>query len=348
MIYPPDTVLRQFFPEQQPEKITPLGNGLINDTFLLHFPEQYWVLQRINQYVFPYPEKIIHNLIQLQAHLSNQESSLKIPALLVSSHGSYLAYDDQQAPWRVMEFIEDSESRETISSLTEAGHVGQALAQFHRQFQTLEIKTLHDSLPGFHNTPGYLKHYDQVVRQKKSKPASQKLTFGQEFIENYRDKATLLENARQQGILKQRVTHGDPKLNNFLFKQNSPQIIALIDLDTVKPNLIHYDIADCVRSCCQTPHHQLDLDLAKQLLEHYLHQAKPLLSCADIDYLYPALELVPFELGLRFLTDYLENNRYFKVDYPDQNLDRAINQFLFCSNIQQHCQELKAFIQQAQ
>ena len=344
MIQPPASILARFFPDQHPEKIAPLGNGLINDTFLLHFPARRWVLQRINRHVFPHPDKIIHNLVCLQEHAGNWQNGLKIPALSATREGSWLAYDERHAPWRVMEFIEDSESRETIKSSAEAANVGKALAQFHLQFHTVDINTLEDSLPGFHITPLYLKHYDEVSAKRKPKPDHLQTKFCLEFIEHYRGNADCLEQARQQGWLTPRVTHGDPKLNNFLFKKNSNQIIALIDLDTVKPNLIQYDIADCVRSCCQTADHKLDLTLARHLLQHYLQQAKPLLTPEDIDYLYPAIELLPFELGLRFFTDYLDGDRYFKTRYPDQNLDRAVNQFRFCAAIGQHSNELKKLI----
>ncbi len=347
MTPPPATILAQFFPNPQPVKITPLGNGLINDTFLLHFPDRRWVLQRINPQVFPHPEKIIHNLGKLQTHPGNQKTPLKIPALLPTRNDGYLAYDQQQTPWRVMEFIENSESRETITSLTEAAHVGVALAQFHRQFHSLDVKELEDSLLVFHDTPLYLAHYDRVCARQKPKSVNQEQAFCLEFIDQYRDKALRLEQARQQGVLCHRVTHGDPKLNNFLFERNSDRIIALIDLDTVKPNLIHYDIADCVRSCCQTASHRFDLKLAKALLHPYLQQAKSLLSPSDIDYLYPAIELLPFELGLRFFTDHLQGNHYFKVDYPDHNLDRACHQFSLCQHIQQHQDTLKAVIDAA-
>ncbi len=345
MNQPPSSILAQFFPDQSPPHISPLGNGLINDTYLLRFPERRWVLQRINRHVFPHPEKIIHNLIRLEAHLEKHPAWLKIPSLLPDCNGRYLAYDQQQNPWRVMEFIEDSESRETITSLAEAASVGEALAQFHRQFHRLDVNELEDSLPGFHQTPLYLKQYDQTVARQHSIQSNPKAVFCREFIEQCRNKANTLEDARQQGLIKARVTHGDPKLNNFLFNRNSTQVVALIDLDTVKPNLIQYDIADCIRSCCRTETQQLNLPLAKLLLQHYLQAAQSLLSPADIEFICPALELLPFELGLRFYTDYLSGNHYFKTDYPEQNLDRARHQFLFCSSLQRHQPALTTFIQ---
>ena len=129
------------------------------------------------------------------------------------------------------------------------------------------------------------------------------------------------------------MIHGDPKLNNFLFDNRSKKAISLIDLDTVKPGLVHYDIGDCLRSCCQSENNQFDLDCCAALLKSYLLEAGAFFTDHDIAYLYAAIRLIPFELGLRFYTDYLHGNCYFKVTAPEQNCQRAIQQFRLCENI---------------
>ena len=148
-------------------------------------------------------------------------------------------------------------------------------------------------------------------------------------------------------MLSLRVIHGDPKLNNFLFDKDSKKIASIIDLDTVKPGLVHYDIGDCLRSCCHNPEsNNFDLAICAALLTSYLSEAGIFFSDYDYDYLYAAIRLIPFELGLRFYTDYLEGNRYFKVNRPEQNLQRAADQFHLCESIMAQESALKILIEQ--
>ncbi len=163
------------------------------------------------------------------------------------------------------------------------------------------------------------------------------------FIDNHQHLSDKLEKAKNTGILKERVIHGDPKLNNILFDCKNGQAKSIIDLDTVKPGLLHYDIGDCLRSCCNSAseEHQFasfEIDVCEIILKNYLSETRAFFSQADFLHLYDAILLIPFELGIRFATDYLENNRYFKVSTPEQNLIRARNQFQLVSSIekQQH------------
>ncbi|MDD5268702.1 MAG: phosphotransferase, partial [Methylococcales bacterium] len=151
----------------------------------------------------------------------------------------------------------------------------------------------------------------------------------------------------RQGLLSLRVIHGDPKLNNFLFDKKSKKIVSIIDLDTVKPGLVHYDIGDCLRSCChRLETNVFDLDTCAVILKFYLSEAGAFFSESDYHYLYAAIQLIPFELGLRFYTDYLEGNRYFKVTGADQNLQRAADQFHLCESIFQQESAIKTLIEQ--
>jgi len=171
--------------------------------------------------------------------------------------------------------------------------------------------------------------------------------FCAEFIARFQSIADDLEAAVQQGLLTLRVIHGDPKLNNFLFDKHSKRIVSLIDLDTVKPGLVHYDIGDCVRSCCHISEPALfDLDVCAALLKSYLNEAGAFFTEHDYHYLYLAIRLIPFELGLRFYTDYLQGNQYFKVTEPEQNLRRAIGQFRLCENIMAQEPAIKNLISQ--
>ncbi len=331
------TIARQFTDGQIRVDIEKLGTGLINDTYRVTSPSATFVLQRINSHVFPQPELIMSNLQQLGRHIREKSAvnvQLQIPAVLLSRDNQTLFQDRNRQFWRALELIHPSESREQLSRQSEAEQVGFTLAHFHRLCSDLPTSTLHDTLPGFHITPSYFQQYQDLTQQPSPHKDHPQSRYCQTFIQSFRHNISVLENARQQGILSERVIHGDPKLNNFLFKPEHDQIISLIDLDTVKPGLVHYDIGDCLRSCCHVPDsNRFDLACCRTILANYLHEAGHFFTAADYDYLYPAILLIPFELGLRFFSDYLTGNRYFKVRDPEQNLRRAVEQFQLCENI---------------
>ena len=321
------------------QAITPLGNGLINDTFLVKAAANSFVLQRINSLVFPEPQHVMHNLEQLGQHIrlkSIDTVKLKIPRIIPTLEGLLFFRDENRQVWRALQLISPSESRERIEHDEEARQIGFALAHFHRLCSDLSPTLLHDTLPGFHVTPSYYQRYQELLEQPFQVIIDNKFRYCLAFIEQHVAKIDVLEQARKQGQLLERVIHGDPKLNNFLFRPASNQIISLIDLDTVKPGLLHYDIGDCLRSCCHDKeHNHFDLKRCLLILKSYLQEAGGFFNANDYNYLYEAIWLIPFELGLRFFSDYLTGNVYFKVSEPRQNLKRAMAQFTLCDSIQQ-------------
>ena len=329
-------------------EITVLGNGLINDTYLVKTEAETFVLQRINAQVFPEPGLVMENLIALHQHLQHKNSAeikLIIPEVIRAINQDCYIIDQKNEVWRALAFINNTESKESISDPYEAEQVGFALAHFHRLLCDANIDLFHDTLPGFHITPRYFQHYLQIEKQKSRSFEDKKVEFCRAFIEDFQSKINVLEDARQKGLLTERIIHGDPKLNNFLFNKHTHKIISLIDLDTVKPGLVHYDIADCLRSCCHKRHsNTFDLEICAAILNCYLKEAAVFFTDDDYAFLYPAVELIPFELGLRFFTDFLLGNRYFKVDFLEQNLDRALAQFKLCANIGTQEAEIKQLI----
>ena len=329
-------------------EVTALGNGLINDTYLVKTETEKFVLQRINAQVFPKPGLVMENLVALNQHVqqkNNADIKLIIPEVISANNQACYIIDQKHDYWRALTFIDNTVSKESISHHYEAEQVGFALAHFHRLFCDVKSDSFHDTLPGFHITPTYFQYYQQIEKQKGSGFGGEKVQFGRTFIDDFQSKINVLEDARQEGLLTERIIHGDPKLNNFLFDRQTDKIISLIDLDTVKPGLVHYDIADCLRSCC---HNRLsntfDLEICGAILNSYLKEAGVFFTHHDYEFLYPAIELIPFELGLRFFTDFLQGNQYFKVDFPRHNLNRAIAQFKLCISIGKQETEIKQLI----
>ena len=344
----PRQVAGQFARGPEPLVVEPLGNGLINDSYLVRAGEFRFVLQRINPDVFPEPQHIMDNLACLAAHIRQKAPEsvhLQIPHIIPTLQGDAFYRDGNHHIWRAQELIYPAESRESIHHPEEAAQIGFALAHFHHLCADLPPESLHDTLPGFHVTPGYLAQYRQLLTQPLTVTMDDEFRQCRDFIEAHQANADVLENARNNGELQERVIHGDPKLNNFLFQPDSNRIVSLIDLDTVKPGLLHYDIADCLRSCCHDRENQrFDLEGYQIILENYLQEAGDFFKASDYDYLYSAIWLIPFELGLRFFSDYLSGDRYFKTHDPRQNLKRALAQFALCDSIERQQTSLQRFI----
>ena len=171
-------------------------------------------------------------------------------------------------------------------------------------------------------------------------------------IEERRAWAHVLEEAKEHGRLSLRVIHGDPKVNNVMLDTATHEAVALVDLDTVKPGLVHYDIGDCLRSGCNRLGEEtmaweevrFDPDLGRAILEGYLPLARDFLTDHDYAYLYDAIRLIAFELGLRFFTDYLAGNVYFKARHRKHNLARALVQFRLTESIEDQADAIRTVI----
>ncbi len=335
-----------------------LGQGHINDTLLVSFaggePSRA-VLQRLNRAVFPEPEKIMANLAVLADHLDRRlarEPTLAPAWPVLRPLGGRPArpffLDAAGDCWRLLPYVEGEVGREPATVLS-AGEAGRALGTFHRLVDDLDPSLLFDTLPGFHCTPDYLAAYDALPWPG---PVSPEETRCREVIEAHRDLAPVLEEARRVGRLWVRVTHGDPRLANMLFDRSSGRVVALIDLDTVKPGLLLHDLGDCLRSCCNPGEEEsavpaatgFSLDLCRAVLAGYLAAAGTILAPAELELIYPALRLLAFELGLRFFSDHLAGDRYFRIDRPGHNLARALGQFRLLAAIEAQEGEIRQLV----
>ncbi len=340
--------------------VRPYGHGLINDSFIvtLHAGRRV-ILQRINRRVFPKPALIMENLRVLAEHVRQRQAKagptareLQLPEVFTTRDGKDFVIDAEGGFWRAMGFIENTRTFETITDATQAEEVGFGLGRFHALIHDLDPERLHETLPGFHHAPGYFARFLRASAQPRRAAASQDLLYCLSFVELRWSLTRVLDAAKREGKLAIRPIHGDTKLNNFLFDANSGRAVSLIDLDTVQPGLIHYDIGDCLRSCAnpagESPKDiasvRFDLDICRAILKNYLAETRSFLTQNDYHYLYDAIRLIPFELGLRFFTDHLEGDRYFKTDWPGQNLHRAMVQFRLTASIETAEKDIKTLI----
>jgi Ser/Thr protein kinase RdoA (MazF antagonist) len=354
---------QQFTPPGQVLEVRAYGQGNVHDTFLVTLagavPNNF-ILQRLNTHVFPRPELIMENLGAFSAHVRGRLATASlppgrrwdVPRELLTRAGADHWLDPQGSFWRALSFIENAQSFDTIQDLEHAREVGYALGLFHYLLSDLPPERLADTLPGFHLIPAYLRHYDGVSAKNPGKK-SPEADFCHRFIQERRVGAGVLEEAKAQGELPVRPIHGDPKVNNVMMDTITGQAVALVDLDTVKPGLVHYDLGDCLRSCAnplgeETGDWQavrFEPEIGRALLRGYLSRARDFLTAGDYDYFYDAIRLLSFELGLRFFTDYLAGNVYFKARRPEHNLARALVQFRLTESIESQEGAIRGLIQ---
>ncbi|HNX52368.1 MAG TPA: aminoglycoside phosphotransferase family protein [Pontiellaceae bacterium] len=366
----PVKIAEQFVVSGQLASIRPTGSGNVNDTYLAvfrtHFSEERIIIQCISQRVFHHPEWIMENLSiltshchkQLQAESDRADRIWQLPRIVPCRNGQDYFKDENGDYWRALTLIASATSFDTAQSAEHAFEVGTVLGQFHRLVSNMNPFSLRDTLPGFHETPKYLEKYDAVVRTPEAQELikrSLEVRNLQHFVEARRKFAYVLQNALDAGELTLRLIHGDPKVNNIMIDDDTGKGTAIIDLDTAKPGLIHYDFGDALRSLCNQEGEEtdelgkvsFDLDLCEAFVRGYIVYAKEFLTENDKKYLYDSIRLITFELGLRFFQDYLAGNVYFKVKSPEQNLQRAQIQFRLCESIETRRRQIQELLTQA-
>lgn len=353
------TIAKQFRPDSPIVEVKEYGSGNVNDTYrvtLADAQEKHFILQRINTHVFHRPELVMMNMRTFTEHVHDRlvRESLngwQVPRILSAQDGNNHFIDESGGFWRAISFIDASRTYNEVRDLEHANQVGYALGKFHSLISDLGTERLHDTLEGFHIAPRYLRHYDEALARCIPTPSSQ-VDYCLRFVESHRENVAVLEDAKAQNKLRLRPIHGDPKVNNIMIDDVTRCAISMIDLDTVKPGLVHYDIGDCLRSCCNPLGEEttdfdairFDLDICRAVLQGYLALGKQFLDENDYAFLFDAIRLLPFELGLRFFTDYVEGNVYFKVKHPDHNLVRALVQFKLTESIERQEREIRTLI----
>lgn len=333
------------------------GRGNVNDTYLVisrtTFSEERFVLQRINRRVFPRPDYIMENMRVVTEHVHRRleveadeaDRIWQLPRIIPSKEGRDYAMDGDGEYWRAISLIASAHSYENVQSLEHAYEAGFVLGQFQRLISDIPASRLHDTLEGFHVTPGYLRKMDDALKTEEGRirlESSEEARRCQRFVQERREWCSVLENAKATGQLQLRPIHGDPKVANVMIDDATGKGTCIVDLDTVKPGLVHYDFGDCMRSCCNPAGEEtmdlsrvcFDTDMCSAIVKGYMKNARTFLTAADENYLYDSIRLLAFELGVRFFADFLAGNVYFKVRHEGQNLNRARVQFKLTESIE--------------
>ncbi|MCH5170542.1 MAG: aminoglycoside phosphotransferase family protein [Oscillospiraceae bacterium] len=333
------------------------GNGNINRTYMLEFDvdgkAEKYILQNINTEVFKNPSQLMSNVAGVTKHIKKYYSDNGVDPdrrtleFLQCDNGEYHFIDEHAQCWRIYKFIDDVYTCEVIDNEGVFREAGRAFGEFQNILGSFDVSTLYDTIPDFHNASKRFETFKQAVQKDRaSRLANVKNEV--DFVLSREGDTHVLTDLIDEGKLPLRVTHNDTKLNNILFDKNTNEGICIIDLDTVMTGLSLYDFGDSIRSGANktaeddpnTDNVGIDLGLYEAFVSGYLSTAK---SLTDIEkqYLPFSAKLLTLECGMRFLTDYLNGDTYFRTDYPDHNLDRCRNQFKLVEDIENNMETMK-------
>jgi aminoglycoside phosphotransferase (APT) family kinase protein len=327
----------------KPLQIRPLGEGLIHQTYLIEGDPQSWVLQGFNGNVFKYPERIESNLNLLNRISQSGSLPFRLPLPLAASTGETLIELSGQF-FRLFEFIH-GDTLQKIQTLNQAYLAAKAYGQLADFGKGINSADLLETIPNFHRLDLRFSRFSEVLSSKKL--PSKEETEVTEFYSNQHELIKKYQSLAE--TLPFRLTHNDTKINNLIFSKNHEQVEAVIDLDTVMAGMLLYDFGDLVRTvACSEPETSsnwknlfLVTEIFEVLLKGYWEGIKDFASPEEIHSLLYGGEVMTCIMGLRFLTDHLEGNVYYRVDYPKQNFDRAKNQMLLLQSQQSHRHKLK-------
>jgi Ser/Thr protein kinase RdoA (MazF antagonist) len=294
----------------------PLGAGHINDTYLVTDGVDRWVLQRINDRVFSDPALLMRNLGRVVDHVSTRAPGF-VPRLLPCRDGANVFVDEEGGSWRITEYVSGTESHRHLDGVEQAVSAARAFARYQNLLADLPGPRLDDPLPGFMRLDGYLAALDAVT-ERAAGVIGEDDVLG--FVEGRRYLAQELKDPGRSGG----YIHGDCKINNLLFRESSAEVVCVVDLDTTMHGHWAWDFGDLARSGAVTDDGSLSLDLFGALVEGFAGEKEAALAA---DELVLAPRYVCFMLGVRFLTDHLDGDRYFKIQTRGDNLRRARAQF---------------------
>lgn len=323
----------------------PYGSGHINDTYLLTFEnedakEKRIILQRMNKTVFPRPVELMENIMNVTSYLRERiierggdplrETLNVIPA----ADGRAYYVDSQGEYWRSYIFITDAVSYDQVEKPEHFYQSAVAFGNFQRLLAEFPANTLHETIEGFHDTKARFAVFKKAVQEDKMKRAAS-VQKEIDFVLKREDVAGCFGELQAKGEIPLRVTHNDTKLNNIMIDNASGRGICVIDLDTVMPGLVMNDFGDSIRFGASTAAEDeqdlskvsLNLELFKLYAKGFIEGCGGRLTEKEIELMPMGAKVMTFECGMRFLTDYLQGDTYFKIHRENHNLDRCRTQF---------------------
>ncbi len=338
------------------------GSGHINDTYCATYDQAglrlRYILQRLNTRIFKQPEALMENVERVTRHAlarlladGHPEAHRRTLTCIPATDGKPFACDSQGGYWRVYPFIERARGYDELETNQQAYQAGKAFGDFQKLAADLGGTRLHETIADFHHTP---KRLEALIAARECDVANRAAGVAPEMafaLARAADCARITDLIAA-GIIPERVTHNDTKLNNVLLDDVTAEGVCVIDLDTTMPGSALYDFGDMVRTATPTTRED-DPDLARvdvrldrfeALVGGYLSAAKEFLTAPEVAHLAFAGILLPLECGMRFLTDYLQGDIYFKIKHPDHNLDRCRNQFALVAALERRLPAMQQIV----
>lgn len=338
-----------------------IHSGLINSTYIATFKRpsgkmRRYILQRINEDVFKDPHAVMRNVEMVTRHINWKVLRVKRDLggqtlnLYPARGGRFYASGEGGGIWRCYNFIESCRTYDIVENTRQAYQAARAFGSFQDLVSDIPVEDIEETIPDFHNTP---KRYARLMEVVDADPLGRLASAQKEvdFIKAREGIVSKLLDLRDAGVLPERITHNDTKINNVMIDTETDEAVCVIDLDTVMPGLSLYDFGDMVRSAV-SPAAEDETDLSKvevrmpmfeALAEGYLDSCDCLCD-AEIENLAFSGILISLEIGIRFLTDYLEGDVYFKSKHAGHNLDRTRTQLSLVEKLEACEPEMESFV----
>lgn len=351
-------VIKEYFNIDKVKSVKIFGNGLINKTFIVEFEDVSYILQKINTYVFSSPIGVMYNIDLITNHIRKKViyegmnyRNKTLTLIKTKNEKNFAIIDDEY--WRCYTCIDGITYNNTTDNeiMYEAG---KAIGEFQQLLSDFDPCLLTDNIKNFHNTPLRYKQFENSVLLdivKRKNTCLDEI----EFVRKRVNIMNIITKAIEDEIIPLRVVHNDTKLNNIMFTNNKKSL-CLIDLDTVMKGTILYDFGDALRLGASTSKEDeedlskvhINFDIVYHFTKGFLQATKDLITNDEIKLLMVGYYTITLELGMRFLTDYLENDKYFKLSENEKsnlNLVRAKNQFKLVSEIENNFDQLNEIVE---
>ena len=311
-----------------------LVSGHINDTYLIETDLKFYVLQKLNHLVFPNIPELMNNKVNVSQHLAHKcDFHQTLLHFYPTLENQYYFQDDEGFYWNMMNFIPDSKVLEKTENKEQAAEAGYAFAAFIRALDDFDAADLYEIIPDFHKMSFRYQQFDEALEGAKEECKQIAAEWIQQVLSS-REEMQILEKLHVQGEIPLRATHNDTKLSNILFDMED-KALSVIDWDTLMPGIVHYDFGDSVRTICSNSTEDetnlnkvtFNMEFYNSYRQAFIKELDGILTDREIELLDLAPPTITFIMGLRFLTDYLNGDQYYKIKYANHNLDRAANQF---------------------
>lgn len=348
-------ILKNFDLKDEIKYCEPYGNGHINSTFLVTTESgKRYILQAVNTYVFKEPEKVMSNIYKVTDFLKDKtDDPRNVMELVKLKNGEIFYRDGSERFWRLYDFIEDSICLELPENEFDFYQCAVAFGDFQKKLNDFPVEELFETIPDFHNTPKRYKDFLEAVENNYSGRADM-VAAEIEFIKSRKDFYSVLYDNNAKGLLPFRVTHNDTKSNNVMLDKDTHKALCVIDLDTIMPGFSVTDFGDAIRFGASTAAEDekdlskvsMNLNLFESYAKGFLEGCGGLLDESEIMLLPEGAKMMTIECGMRFLTDYLNGDTYFKTSYADHNLDRCRTQLKLVEDMEQKWSQMKQIIKE--